>query len=90
MAKALVKAVANPGLKLHRLAEEKFSPRDGRAIRADALSGMRQFPGASFAGVVMMSYLEHEPSPRQALPPAHQRQHVAGGGEVKTAVSPKK
>ncbi len=52
---------------LHRLAEEKFSLRGGRCVRDGALSGMREFPDASFDGVVMMSYLEHEPNPRQAL-----------------------
>ncbi len=52
---------------LQRLAEEKFSARGGRSVRSDALSGMLQFPEASFDGVVMMSYLEHEANPRQAL-----------------------
>ncbi|MGH9554597.1 MAG: class I SAM-dependent methyltransferase [Terriglobales bacterium] len=52
---------------LHRLADEKFSSRGGRAVRADALSGMRGLADSSFDGVVMMSYLEHEPKPRQAL-----------------------
>ncbi len=52
---------------LCRMAEEKFSARGGRSVRADALNGMREFPDVAFEGVVMMSYLEHEPHPRQAL-----------------------
>ena len=49
------------------MAEEIFSSRGGQCVRGDALSGMREFADASFDGVLMMSYLEHEPNPRLAL-----------------------
>ncbi|HXE92006.1 MAG TPA: class I SAM-dependent methyltransferase [Terriglobales bacterium] len=52
---------------LHALADARFSRRGGRALRADALSGMQQLSHAFFEGIVMCSFLEHERQPRQAL-----------------------
>ena len=52
---------------LHALADARFRSRGGRCIRADALSGMREFPPAFFDGIVMCSFLEHERNPRAAL-----------------------
>lgn len=52
---------------LSRRAQERFAPRGGRVVQADALSGLEQFEPGSFDGVVMISFLEHEASPRQAL-----------------------
>jgi len=52
---------------LSRLAQERFAPRGGRAVQGDALSALRQFDAGFFTGVIMTSFLEHEPEPRAVL-----------------------
>jgi SAM-dependent methyltransferase len=52
---------------LARMAESRFARRDGRVVQGDAFSSMVQFAPEFFSGVIMISYLEHEVSPRQAL-----------------------
>ena len=52
---------------LARRAQERFSARGGRVIHADAVSALAQWEPGFFDGVVMSSYLEHEPSPRPLL-----------------------
>ncbi len=52
---------------LAQRAQERFSARGGRVIHADAISGLQQWEPGFFDGVVMSSYLEHEPAPRPLL-----------------------
>ena len=44
-----------------------FAPRGGKVVNADGVSGIAQFPAASFTGISLWSYLEHEARPREAL-----------------------
>lgn len=48
-------------------AQGKFAARGGRVIHADAVSAMAQWEADFFDGVVMSSFLEHEPAPRPLL-----------------------
>jgi len=48
-------------------AHEQFARRGGRVIQASALEGMARFEPGSFDGVAMISYLEHELHPKEAL-----------------------
>jgi hypothetical protein len=50
-----------------RAAAAIFGPRGGKVINADGVSGVTQFPAATFTGVSLWSYLEHEARPREAL-----------------------
>jgi len=52
---------------LSRLAHQRFAPRGGRVMQADALAGLAQFDAGFFAGVIMTSFLEHETEPRAVL-----------------------
>lgn len=52
---------------LSRIAQQRFGPRGGRVIQADALSGLRQFDAGFFTGIIMTGFLEHEPNPREVL-----------------------
>jgi len=52
---------------LARRAQEKFAARGGHVMHADALSALPQWEPDFFDGVVMSSYLEHEPTPRPLL-----------------------
>jgi SAM-dependent methyltransferase len=52
---------------LSRLAQQRFAPRGGRVIQSDALSGLVQFDAGFFTGMIMTSFLEHEPAPRAVL-----------------------
>jgi SAM-dependent methyltransferase len=52
---------------LSRLAQRRFAARGGRVIQGDALSALRQFDAGFFSGVIMTSFLEHEPEPRAVL-----------------------
>lgn len=52
---------------LSRLAHERFAPRGGRVVQGDALSAAGQFDAGFFTGVIMTSFLEHEPQPRAVL-----------------------
>jgi SAM-dependent methyltransferase len=63
---------------LQALAEARFTRRGGRALRADALSGMQQLAHGFFNGIVMCSFLEHERQPRPALERAAQLLQPAG------------
>jgi SAM-dependent methyltransferase len=49
------------------IARASFEPRGGRVINADGVSGMAQLPGATFTGISLWSYLEHEARPKEAL-----------------------
>ena len=52
---------------LSRRAQQRFAPRGGRVLQGDALSALRQFDAGFFTGVIMTSFLEHEPEPRAVL-----------------------
>jgi SAM-dependent methyltransferase len=52
---------------LSRVAQQRFAPRGGRVLQGDALSALSQFDAGLFSGVIMTSYLEHEPQPGAAL-----------------------
>jgi len=52
---------------LSRLAHQRFAPRGGRVVQGDALSALHQFDAGFFAGVIMTSFLEHEPEPCAVL-----------------------
>lgn len=52
---------------LRRLAQERFAARGGRVVQGDALSALSQFDAGFFTGVIMTSFLEHEPEPRAVL-----------------------
>lgn len=52
---------------LSRQAEDRFARRGGRVIQADALSGLAQCEPQFFDGVIMTSFLEHEPRPKEVL-----------------------
>ena len=53
--------------RLSRLAQQRFAPRGGRVVQADALSALAQFDAGFFTGVIMTSFLEHETSPLAVL-----------------------
>lgn len=48
-------------------ADERFRARGGRAINADGVAGLSEFPDRYFTGISLWSYLEHEARPREAL-----------------------
>lgn len=50
-----------------RAAAAIFEARGGKVINADGVSGVTQFAAASFTGISLWSYLEHEARPREAL-----------------------
>ena len=50
-----------------RAAAAIFDARGGKVINADGVSGVTQFAAASFTGISLWSYLEHEARPREAL-----------------------
>ena len=52
---------------LARRAQETFSARGGCVIHTDAVTALSQWEPGFFDGVVMSSYLEHEPAPRPVL-----------------------
>ena len=52
---------------LSRLAQQRFAPRGGRVVQGDALSALSQFDAGFFTGIIMTSFLEHEPEPRAVL-----------------------
>jgi len=52
---------------LSRLAQQRFAPRGGRVVQSDALSALCQFDAGFFTGVIMSSFLEHEPEPLAVL-----------------------
>jgi SAM-dependent methyltransferase len=54
-------------IELSQRAHQRFAPRGGRVIQADALSGLRQFDAGFLSGVIMTSFLEHECEPHAAL-----------------------
>lgn len=49
------------------IANKRFSARGGQAVQGDALSVLPKFPVSFFHGVLMSSYLEHDPDPRPTL-----------------------
>jgi SAM-dependent methyltransferase len=49
------------------VARARFAARGGDAIQGDAISSLPRFPGESFSGVLMASYLEHELAPGTVL-----------------------
>ena len=53
------------------IANERFAARGGQAVQGDALSVLASFPENFFHGVLMSSYLEHDPEPRRTLDLAH-------------------
>lgn len=48
-------------------ADGQFARRGGKVIQAPAVNGMEHFESQTFDGVAMISYLEHELQPKQAL-----------------------
>jgi len=52
---------------LSSLANERFASRGGRVVQGDALSALRQFDSGFFTGIIMTSFLEHEPQPQAVL-----------------------
>jgi SAM-dependent methyltransferase len=52
---------------LSRLAHQRFAARGGRVVQGDALSALGQFDAGFFTGVIMSSFLEHEPEPCAVL-----------------------
>jgi len=52
---------------LSRLAQQRLAPRGGRVVQGDALTALCQFDAGFFTGVIMTSFLEHEPEPRPVL-----------------------
>jgi SAM-dependent methyltransferase len=52
---------------LSAMAAERFTPRGGFVVRADALSGLQRMEAGYFTGVVMTSFLEHETNAREVL-----------------------
>lgn len=52
---------------LARVAAERFEPRGGFVVQGDASTAMQQLPRNYFNGVIMSSYLEHEPRALEVL-----------------------
>jgi SAM-dependent methyltransferase len=50
-----------------KTANDIFAPRGGKAVNADGVGGISEFPAAMFTGISLWSYLEHEARPREAL-----------------------
>lgn len=50
-----------------QIANERFSARAGQAVQGDAISVLSSFEENFFCGVLMSSYLEHDPAPRRTL-----------------------
>jgi len=48
-------------------AHEQFARRGGRVIQSPAVEGIEHFESNSFDGLAMISYLEHELQPKEAL-----------------------
>jgi SAM-dependent methyltransferase len=48
-------------------AQAYMGPREGRAIHAPALEGIRQFDSKTFTGIMLRSFLEHEVEPKGLL-----------------------
>lgn len=52
---------------LSRRAQQRFAARGGIVAQGDVLAALPRLEGVFFDGVVMTSYLEHEPNPRPVL-----------------------
>jgi len=57
---------------LSRVANDLFAQRGGSAVQGDAPTAMGKFPTGNFTGVLMGSYLEHEPRAAEVLQAARQ------------------
>jgi SAM-dependent methyltransferase len=52
---------------LSREADDHMRARDGRAIHAPAVDGVKEFPDRYFSGILLRSFLEHEKQPKELL-----------------------
>jgi SAM-dependent methyltransferase len=60
------------------LAEKNLAARDGKILRSDGLTGLKQCPPAFFSGIIMQCYLEHETQPVEVLQEAMLRLQPGG------------
>lgn len=64
-------------------ANARFRTRDGCAVNAPCLEGLREFPDAYFSAATLRSYLEHELHPKGVLGELHRVLKPAGTAIVR-------